>query len=407
LFQTFYWNTLPLGTWWDTIDSKLARWHSAGITGLWLPVLSKGQSGPYSMGYDPYDYFDFGSYNQMGTVITRFGSTSDLMTLISDAKTNGFKLIADIVINHNAGGITEWDSISGKYTATRFIPLSGKFPRNYEDFHPSIVDVSDEGVFGTYPDVCHNVPLVKNWLYLQPNSIARYYKDSLGFDGWRFDFTSGYNPSVVKAWDSAAPVTYSIGEYNWSASAADLNTWCTAANSGAFDYPLLFAMTTAFNGNNLVGLDGAGLNAINPSGAFTFVANHDIDTIKLANKLKAYALIMTLPGTPFIFYSDYEKVLSRTAMDSLIWVRKNLAAGTATTLLGSNINEFIFRRNGTPGLVTYLNVGTTDASEKVQTTWANKTLKDYVGGNADVTTDSLGNVTISCKANGYAIYAPK
>ena len=40
---------------------------------------------------------------------------------------------------------------------TKFTVMSGKFNRNYEDFHPSAIDTGDEGVFGGFPDICHNV----------------------------------------------------------------------------------------------------------------------------------------------------------------------------------------------------------------------------------------------------------
>jgi hypothetical protein len=35
------------------------------------------------MGYDPTDYFDFGNYNQNGTIETRFGSKTELVNLIT------------------------------------------------------------------------------------------------------------------------------------------------------------------------------------------------------------------------------------------------------------------------------------------------------------------------------------
>jgi alpha-amylase len=42
-----------------------------------FPPVSKAQNGPFSMGYDPTDYFDFGNYNQNGTIETRFGSKTN------------------------------------------------------------------------------------------------------------------------------------------------------------------------------------------------------------------------------------------------------------------------------------------------------------------------------------------
>jgi alpha-amylase len=73
----------------------------------WLPPVSKAQNGPFSMGYDPTDYFDFGNYNQNGTIETRFGSKTELVNLITKAHTENIQVYADIVLNHNSGGQLE------------------------------------------------------------------------------------------------------------------------------------------------------------------------------------------------------------------------------------------------------------------------------------------------------------
>jgi alpha-amylase len=69
--------------------------------------VSKAQNGPFSMGYDPTDYFDFGNYNQNGTIETRFGSKTELVNLITKAHTENIQVYADIVLNHNSGGQLE------------------------------------------------------------------------------------------------------------------------------------------------------------------------------------------------------------------------------------------------------------------------------------------------------------
>ena len=408
MFQTFYWDVTPGGVWWDNINSKLDSWKAAGITALWLPVVSKGESGQYSMGYDPYDYFDFGQYNQKGTTETRFGSYTELKSLLNNAKAKGFKLIADIILNHNSGGDLEYSPYATKSNYTKFTPLSGKFNRNYEDFHPSGVDTKDEDQFGGFPDVCLNVPHVQDWFWKKPESVAKFYRDSLGFTGWRFDFVKGFNPNVVKAWNAEVG-GFSIGEY-YDGNVTLVNNWATAANSGAFDFPLYFAMKDAFFFGNMTALDGRGLISINPSRAYTFVSNHDIErdpgNLNAVAKLKAYAYILTAEGTPFIFYSDYESTLDKTKLNTLITIKKTLAAGSTTKLYGS-ATEYIFRRNGTPGLVAYFNNGSTTEQRKVQTVWANTVLKDFTGVNPDVTTDASGYATITCKEYSYAIYSSK
>ncbi len=213
----------------------------------------------------------------------------------------------------------------------------------------------------------------------------------------------GFSPNVVKDWNAEVGGTFSIGEF-YDGNVTLVNNWCAVANSGAFDFPLMFALKAALNGSNLTKLENAGLISVNPSKAYTFIANH-VDDVFAQNKLKAYAYILTAEGTPFIFYKDYESLLDKAKLNILITIHKTLAAGTTTKLYSSS-TEYIFRRNGTPGLIAYFNVGT-DIQRKVQTIWANTVLKDYTGDNPDVTTDASGYVTISCKAYGYAVYSKK
>jgi alpha-amylase len=74
LMQGFYWDVPDGGNWWNTVKDKVTDWSNAGIGAVWLPPASKAQNGAYSMGYDPTDYYDFGNFNQNGSVETRFGS---------------------------------------------------------------------------------------------------------------------------------------------------------------------------------------------------------------------------------------------------------------------------------------------------------------------------------------------
>lgn len=404
MFQPFYWDVPAGGTWWDHLNGKLDGWKSAGFTALWLPPITKGQSGQFSMGYDPYDYFDFGKYNQMGSVETRFGSDAELRNLLRSAKSKGFKLIADIVLNHNSGGESEFSPHANRNYWTKFTPLSGKFNRNYEHFHPNAIHASDEDKFGGFPDLCHHSDYVKNWFWGSPESVGRYYRDSLGFDGWRFDFVKGFSPDVVKQWNTALG-GISIAEF-WDGNLDLVKNYVNASGSAAFDFPLMYALKDALNGADLTRLNDAGLVAVNPTKAYTFIANHDVDEIFPQNKLKAYAYILTSEGVPFVFYKDYETGVDQGKMNELIRIRKQFAAGSTTRLFSSR-TEYVFRRNGTPGLVTYISNEPVDVQRKVQTTWAGRVLKDQTGANPDVTTDASGFVTLACKANSYAVYAPK
>src|ERR1700679_2831959 len=91
LLQAFYWNCPSAenqqGAWWKFLQSKLPAVKAAGFTAMWLPPACKAANlfGAPSMGYDPYDYFDLGEYNQRGSVGTWFGLKSDLVTLVTAA----------------------------------------------------------------------------------------------------------------------------------------------------------------------------------------------------------------------------------------------------------------------------------------------------------------------------------
>ena len=113
------------------------------------------------MGYDPYDYYDLGEFDQKGGVPTWFGSKADLLDLIESAHALGLQVYADLVFNHNSGAdAQEPNPIDGQSRWTKFTPKSGKFPRDWKCFHPSQYETWDGVTFGDMPDLCHRTPFV-------------------------------------------------------------------------------------------------------------------------------------------------------------------------------------------------------------------------------------------------------
>ena len=141
ILQSFYWdcprNEGQEGSWWNFVNGNIRNLQAIGFTALWLPPASKAAEAQ-SMGYDPYDYYDLGDFNQKGATKTWFGNKRELMNLIATAHTAGMQVYADMVINHNSGGdATEINPIDGKTRWTKFMPASSIFPRNWLCFHPS------------------------------------------------------------------------------------------------------------------------------------------------------------------------------------------------------------------------------------------------------------------------------
>ncbi len=405
MMQAFYWDVPSGGTWWNTVKSKVTAWSNAGIDAVWLPPASKAQNGALSMGYDPTDYFDFGNFNQNGTIETRFGSKTELQSLISTAHSQNVKVFADIVLNHNSGAQLEANQYTGTNTWTDFSGVaSGKFLRSQHDFHPNNIHSNDEGYFGGFPDMCHEVPNVQDWLWNRSDGVGKYYKNVMGFDGWRFDYVKGFGPWVVNTWNTNVG-GFSVGEY-WDSNVNTLEWWANNANSSVFDFACYYKMNDAFDGNNLNILNDDMMWKRNPYKAVTFVANHDTDIIW--KKMLAYAYILTHEGYPTIFYRDYEEWLNKERMNNLIWIHNNKATGN-TSILYTDTDEYIARRNGyngNPGLIVYLNNSSSWKERWVPTNWYSTSIKDFTGHSGWYpTTQSGGWVKIQCPPNSYSVWS--
>ncbi|WP_130305980.1 alpha-amylase [Ancylomarina subtilis] len=405
MMQAFYWDVPAGGNWWNTVDAKVADWADAGFNAIWLPPAAKAQNGTFSMGYDPFDYFDFGEYDQMGSVETRFGSTTELKSLIGTAHQSGLQVYADIVINHNSGGASEANPYTGNDTWTDFQPKSGMFNRSYDDFHPNDIENNDLAKFGGFPDLCHKKTNVQNWLWKNSNSVAKYYKNEMGFDGWRFDYVKGFEPWVVKEWNASVG-GFSVGEL-WDGNVDYLNWWANEANSSVFDFACYYAMNDAFDGNDLTKLNNDMMWKRNAFRAVTFVTNHDTDEIW--NKKLAYAYILTHEGYPCVFYRDYEEWLDKDMMNNLIWIHNNLASGSTSILYADN-DEYVARRNGYngAGLIVYINNSDNWQERWVETNWSNTTIKDYSGNSSwEPVTQSGKWVKIQVPPKGYSVWSVK
>src|SRR6266481_4382270 len=197
ILQAFYWDCPKAENrehqWWVSIHSKLPSIAQAGFTALWLPPANKA-AGWESMGYDPYDYYDLGEFDQKGGVSTWFGSKGELLDLIHSAQALGLQVYADLVFNHNSGAdARELNPIDGQSRWTKFAPGSGKFRRDWTCFHPSRYETWDGATFGDMPDLCHRAPMV----YTELISYARWLLEEIGFDGFRYDMVKGYGAWMI------------------------------------------------------------------------------------------------------------------------------------------------------------------------------------------------------------------
>ncbi len=441
MMQTFYWDCPREDgkefQWWNYITREIPLLAKAGFTSLWLPPVHKAANlaGP-SMGYDPYDYYDLGEFDQKGTIPTWFGTRKELETLIETAHSHRLSVIADIVINHNSGADSqEVNPITGQPRWTLFNPKSGKFPRNWECFHPSMYERWDEMTFGDMPDLSHRNPYV----YAEILKLMRWLIEEIGFDGFRYDFVKGYGANTITAIQeyrymrNGQPfVPYGVAEY-WDSATNTLH-WVEQANFSnsnpvdAFDFPLRELLknmcdTYGFSLKDLV--NGDSILRAQPQTTVTFVENHDLrdEGRPITNdKLLAYSYILTHEGYPCVFWKDYfnyNLALRGTlnGIDALVTAHEKYAGGDTSVLYLSD-DLYIMQRGGygnQPGLVYVLNNRGDDwRGAWVNTKWKNASFqpvawwgKNDMSRPVDQSTNTDGRGQFFAAARGFAVYAMK
>jgi alpha-amylase len=457
--QGFYWNSPPGGIWYDSLAKIAPQLSSAGFSGIWFPSPVKGAGGGFSMGYDPYDHYDFGEYYQQGSTETRFGSRQELVNAINAFHQVGIEVYADAVMNHMNGGEEKapyeckpylsfpdsgWLIFNYPYGSKRFKKNAAYFYPNSQtcDVNPPYHGAGDPLFqFGEW--LAHDRTFVRDSLIVW----GKYLKQVLGFDGFRLDAVKGIDPMFIGAWISAVNNTgYNVAEYYGSTS--EIGNWLHytqnvyGGNVSMFDFPLRFTFrdmcnntSGTFDMNNLdnAGLINAGISGFDVS---TFVENHDLDRMGwdgsidnghdpiITNKDMAYAYILFSEGRPTVFYKDYFDYGFAGKIDTLIWIRKTFLYGGTTKrsglnpwYLGGNGNQndlsknlYIARREGgnnKPQVFLVLNNHPTEwRGVWVSSNYPNKVFRDYTGRAIDKTSQNDGRVELWAPPRGYAIYVP-
>ncbi len=444
MLQAFYWDCPAREgvafDWWSRVERELPALSAQGFTALWLPPVSKGMSST-GMGYDPYDYYDLGEFDQKGSVATWFGTRQALDALMTTARAHGFQLYADLVLNHCSGAdAQEVNPITGELRWTKFLPASGRFPRDWNSFHPSDYESWDDGAFAGFPDLCHRNPAV----FTEVMAYVKWLVEEVGFDGFRYDFVKGYGEEgrgvgmitaiqefryrrvggthhkpfgVVEYWDEqdvGAIERYIDGVNFWN-----------DAPVGAFDFPLRHLLKRLCDDDGYSLRDLARADTVlarQPARAVTFVENHDIirEGPIVRDKMLAYAYILTHQGYPCVFWEDYFTFqLARpgtpNGIAALVDVHERLARG-GTDVLHVDDSLYVMQRRGlegTGGLILVLN-GSREAWRGVRVETAFPAMRlDAIAYGSDLDagtpeakhTDARGGGDFWAPPRGYAVYA--
>ena len=443
MMQAFYWDAPKLDkqehNWWNFVAEKVEDLAKAGINALWLPPVSKA-SRPHLHGLRSLRLLRPRRLRSKGWNEDMVWQQCGVEVAHSQGPRNmGLGLYADMVINHNSGADEEEvNPLDGEKRWTKFMPKSGRFPRDWNCFHPSRYEqvmMPDEENYAGFPHLCHRNPVVYTAMF----EYARMLIEELGFDGFRFDFVKGFGAWMIGLLakyryvkDGKEFTPYIVGEY-WSGT-EDIEHWLERVNAltdtqiAAFDFPLRYKLkdvcdTPSYDLRNLT--DGGAVVMKRPLHAATFVDNHDMGDNTIVNdKMMAYSFIMVHEGYPCIFWYDYfNNELARpgtpNGIDALIAAHHKYAGGD-TQILHADPDLYIMQRVGwkdeqadQPGLIYVLNnLGNQWSGTSVKTKWKNQKFAPIAWDGHDTahpnerTTDADGNSEFPAPPRGFAIYAP-
>ncbi|WP_436416418.1 alpha-amylase [Petrimonas sp.] len=364
MMQFFHWYSDGNGQLWEEVKNQAQYLQDLGINAVWLPPAYKASGGGYSTGYDPYDLFDLGEFDQKGTIPTKYGTKQQYLDAIWALKEKGIRVIVDIVLNHKAGGdekerfhVVKVDpnnrqqNISEPFEIESYTKFT--FPgrgTQYSDFNWNFncfsgVDYAEGEESGSIYQIIHDhgdgweemIDDEKgNYDYLMYNDIeqrnpnvraelnywGKWYHDTVGFDGVRLDAVKHQSPQFYQEWlytlrANTGKNIFAVGEY-WEPGHLELLLRYIDATDGSmslFDSSLhlnLRKASLAGSDYDLRTIFDETLVQANPQLAVTVVDNHDTQPLQSLEapieewfKPLAYALILLRQdGYPCIFYPD-------------------------------------------------------------------------------------------------------
>ena len=417
-------------SWWDHLASQANDLRQAGFTAVWLPPPLKTSAGakPGSDGYGPFDDYDIGSKNQMGSVATRFGSREQLVRCVAALRANDLDVYLDLVEHHRSG---DRGNFVFRYRGADGTADIGRFPKDPLNFRPNVAQdphlggrPADDFEFGR--ELCPINAKPPRYVFDNLIAAADWLTRTLDVQGYRLDDVKGLSTDFLLPFLNARAMAgkFAVGEF-FDGNRLLVNGWIfnpqgMQGRPNAFDFPLKFLLTAMCNGAgrfNMADLDHAGLTGISPFNSVTFVENHDTDLDNNAvvfNKMLGYAYILTSEGYPCVYYRDYSTDENcyglKPFIDNLIWIHEKLAAGP-TRERWKDFNVFAYERLAGPHLLVGLNNDPDNARTITVATdfGGNVSVHDYSGNAADLTTQGDGSLSLTIPRNadghGYVCYS--
>lgn len=410
MMQGFVWESNSQGAsqahqpaprnWYAQVEKNLPQLVFGKFDLIWLPPPSQGND----TGYYPTEYFSLRS---------SYGGEKAQRQLLAALLRKGIEPVADLVLNHR-NGTTRWADFSNPNWDTTAIASGDEFwsapdsllqnPSDRRDRdanrrgHPD-TGMNNEGA----RDLDHHQPVVRRDVkkYLQMLREA-------GYRGWRYDQVKGYGPEFVAEYNRDSRPSFSVGEY-WDG-LGPIEEWLNgmAGTSLAFDFPTFYALKERLEKQDYRGLaeltraDSPGLLGRRPGDAVTFLENHDTgfpqharDTFPREGPMlmQGYALILTHPGIPCVYWKHYFEWGYGPAIARLTQARKSAGVNSQSYVStrmedGAYVAEVGDRRTPSSTLIVRIGPGGwepdagvfgLEASGEGYAVWVRKSMKAGAG----------------------------
>lgn len=362
IIQFFHWYH-PGSLWLEFIE-KATDLKEMGFSAVWFPPASKCVLGVDGRGYDVYDHYDLGEFDQKGSIATRYGTREEYIRAIEKAHELGMSVYADIVLNHRMGGDEKEqiivhqvkeenrnEIIGEPFSALAFTRFT--FPgrkKKYSEFiwdyrcfsgidsiHQG--DKEIKGVFKIYNEYGQDwnssvSSQFGNYDYLMGNDIEyrnpyvvqemkdwiRWYIETTNIDGLRLDALKHISSEFLKDWISYIKAEvkdcFMMGEF-WKDKVEKISDFSDEMDDliSFFDVPLHYNFFQASKEGKNYDMRNIVKNTFlewKPMSSVSFVENHDTQKLQaLESAVKdwfkpiAYTIIlMSENAYPCVFYPD-------------------------------------------------------------------------------------------------------
>ncbi|CAE6414982.1 unnamed protein product [Rhizoctonia solani] len=363
MVQFFEWDSTGGNiSWWKHFENEVPRMKELGVTQVWLPPPNKAMR-PKGQGYDAYDLWDLGEFNQKGSIATRWGTKEELIRAIRVAREHGIDVLIDAVLNHKLGAdrrerfraiqvddkdrrvdIGPAKEIEG-WTGYDMIGRGGTYS-SLKWSHPHFTGVDYDHITKTKGVFKIAEPGRKGWSHRVDKELGNYdyllgtdidfrhpdvrrdlmdwgvwVLEQTGAAGFRLDACKHIDRKFLREWLMNARNThgqqlFAVGEF-WNSDVSKL-----IRDIRAFPGEMCFFDVPLHNNFFLAGQLGSkfdlrkilhgSLVQARPRDACTFVDNHDtrpegslVSWVEDDVKLIAYALILMRPdGHPCVYHGD-------------------------------------------------------------------------------------------------------